>query len=139
MAFSVLLYDGTCRFCNWTVQFVLRHERKDTLRFAALRSAYGAEVRKRHAALEGIDSVVWLEPASGEQPERAFVRSAAALRVARYLGGPWRLALLGYLIPRGLRDQLYSLFARHRHRLLGSAEQCVVPPPAARFRFLDQA
>lgn len=65
------------------------------------------------------------------------MRSAAALRVARYIRGVWALALAAWLVPRPLRDAAYGLVARHRHRLPGGAGACFVPTPEVRARFLD--
>jgi len=110
---------------------VLRHDRRRTLRFASLQGAFGNRVRASHPELDRVDSVVWVEGG------RVLVRSDAALRVARYLGGWWRLALLARALPRPLRDAGYDLIARHRHRLGGDGPQCLVPDPAVRDRFLD--
>jgi predicted DCC family thiol-disulfide oxidoreductase YuxK len=33
---------------------------------------------------------------------------------------------------------VYDFIARHRHRLMPGAEQCYLPSPAVRQRFLDQ-
>jgi predicted DCC family thiol-disulfide oxidoreductase YuxK len=132
----VLLYDGACGLCGATVRFVLRHERRRTLRFAALGGRYARGVVARHPGLDGTDSVVWVDPATGIRPERVLLRSAAALRVAGYLGGAWRLLRVVWLVPRPLRDAAYDLVARHRHRL-SAAGACVVPGPEERSRFLD--
>jgi predicted DCC family thiol-disulfide oxidoreductase YuxK len=132
----VLLYDGTCGFCAESVQLVLRHDRRGTLRFAALDGAFGRAVLARHPELAQLDSMVWLEPARGGIPERLFRRSAAALQVARYLGGAWRLATVAGLVPRVFRDSLYDLMARHRHQLTRAGPQCLVPTPDQRARFL---
>jgi predicted DCC family thiol-disulfide oxidoreductase YuxK len=83
--------------------------------------------------------MIWVEPTERGGGERVLVRSGAALRAARYIGGPWRIALLGYLVPRPLRDAVYDFIARHRHHLTRGAEQCYLPPPPVRARFLDQA
>ena len=133
----VLLYDGVCGFCNKTVQMILDHDRKGTMRFAALQSDYGRAVAERHAELRGVDSVVYVEGASELGAERVYVRSDAALRVAAYLGGAWKLFLAGYVIPRPVRDFFYNLFARNRYRLFGKYESCRLPPPEVRSRFLD--
>ena len=132
----VLLYDGTCGFCAESVQLVLRHDRQKTLQFAALDSSFGRAVLGRHPELALVDSVVWYEPAHGAASERLFTRSAAALRVARYLGGAWRLATVAGLMPRFFRDFLYDLVARHRHQLVRGGQQCLVPSPDQRARFL---
>lgn len=132
----VLLYDGTCGFCAESVQLVLRHDAQRTLKFAALDSAFGRAVLARHPELARVDSVVWYDPVPGAG-ERLLTRSSAALQVARYLGGPWRLATLAGLIPRFLRDPLYDLVARHRHQLARGGPQCLVPTPDQRARFLS--
>ncbi len=133
----VLLYDGTCGFCAGSVSFILRHERNNSLRFATLEGVYAAEIKRRHPDLGQIDSMIWIDPPARGRPERVLVRSAAALRAARYVGGPWRLALIGQLLPRRVRDLAYDWIARHRHSLAG-APACIVPTPAQRARFLDQ-
>ena len=136
-ATPVLLYDGTCGLCAESVQLVLRHDRRGNLRFAALDGPFGGEVRARHPELAGIDSMVWVDPVAGDRPERVLVRSEAALRVARYLGGPFQRARLAGLLPLRLRDAAYALIARHRHRLAPGGPRCLIPPPDVRERFLD--
>ena len=131
----VLLYDGTCGFCAESVQLVLRHDRRGTLRFASLDGTFGRAVLARHPELARVDSMVWLDPARDHTPERLFTRSSAALRVARYLGGFWRLATVVGLMPRPVRDALYDLLARHRHQLTRGGRQCLVPTPDQRARF----
>jgi predicted DCC family thiol-disulfide oxidoreductase YuxK len=54
-----------------------------------------------------------------------------------YLGGAWRLAGVLRLVPRGLRDWIYELVARHRHAFAPANTACYVPPPEERHRFLD--
>ena len=66
-----------------------------------------------------------------------FTRSDAALRVAAYLGGGWRLFLAAYLVPWPVRDLVYDVCARYRYRLFGKYDSCRLPSPATRARFLD--
>ena len=136
---ALLLYDGSCGFCARSVQFVLRHEtRRRTLRFAALDSAIGLEVRARHPAIEGVDSVVWVEPGESAGAEQVLVRSAAVRRVLKYLGGIWRgLAALAAIVPRALSDSVYDFIARHRHKLTRGNPACLVPAGDQRERFID--
>ncbi|HET7468620.1 MAG TPA: DCC1-like thiol-disulfide oxidoreductase family protein [Gemmatimonadales bacterium] len=133
----MLLYDGTCGFCADSVQLVLRHDRRGTLRFASLQGAFGQAVRARHPELSGADTVIWVEPASAGRGERVLLRSDAALKVAGYLGGWFHLTRAAALLPRRLRDAAYDLVARHRHQLSGDGPTCLVPGPDVRTRFLD--
>jgi predicted DCC family thiol-disulfide oxidoreductase YuxK len=137
---ALLLYDGTCGFCAKSVQFVLQREhRRRTLRFASLDSTVGREVRAQYPELEGVDSVVWIEAGSGSRDYRLFVRSEAVFRVLRYLGGIWTgIAVVGAVVPRGLRDWAYDFVARHRHKIVPrGAHFCLLPSPEQRTRFLD--
>lgn len=131
----VLLYDGICGFCNSAVQTILKLDRRKTLRFAALDSDFARAVMARHPALAGVDSVVYVD-APGSPAERVTVRSAAALQVVEYLGGPWRLLQVAAIIPTPLRDRLYDSFARIRYRVFGTHDTCPIPAPEVRARFL---
>ena len=130
----VLLYDGTCGLCAASVQFVLARDPGGALQFAPLDGTFGRSVIARHPELTGIDSMVWVDRESGR--EQVFVRSAAALKIAAYLGGPWQLARALWLVPRPLRDAAYRFIAKHRHRLTRRGEECLVPSPSDRDRFL---
>ena len=132
----VLLYDGVCGFCNKSVQTILTHDRKGSMKFAPLQSKYGQEVTARHN-LGHIDSVVFVDRSSGE--ERVAIRSAAALQVAKYLGGWWRLLSVFYVVPRPVRDFFYDLIAMYRYRFFGKYDSCLLPSPDVRARFLDTA
>ena len=131
----VLLYDGICGFCNGAVQAILRLDRHGDLRFAALDSDFGKAVTARHPFLADVDSVVFVDDPGGPD-EHVTVRSAAALRVAKYLGGPWRALLAAGAIPAPVRDRLYDGFARIRYRVFGTHDTCPIPAPEVRARFL---
>jgi predicted DCC family thiol-disulfide oxidoreductase YuxK len=132
----ILLYDGTCGFCAASVQFILRHEHQQTLRFAPLQGKLAGGVQDRHPELAGVDSLVWIEGV-GTPSERVLVRSEAVLRAADYLGRHWNLLQVGRLLPAGVRDAVYDFIARHRHKVMGTADVCYVPPPEVRARFLE--
>lgn len=134
-AAPVLLYDGVCGVCNRSVQTILRHDRRGTLRFAALDSDFARAVIERHPDLQGIDSMVFVDD-PGQPGEQVSVRSAGALKVVRYLGGPFRLLLAARIIPAGIRDRLYDRFAAVRYRIGGKHDTCPVPAPEVRARFL---
>ena len=132
----VLLYDGECGLCSTTVQFILRHERRHSLRFAPLQGEFGAAVLANHPELRGQDSVIWFEPSHSGSPERVLIRSEAVLRISQYLGNLWRLALAARVIPRSWRDACYDSIARRRHRIPGLPSSCPRPVAHNRDRFI---
>jgi predicted DCC family thiol-disulfide oxidoreductase YuxK len=117
--------------CDGTVRFVLARDSSGSLRFASLQSSFATAIIASHAELTGVDSMVWVEG------PLVLTRSSAAIRLAWYLGGAWRLAEVLRLVPRPVRDWAYDLLARHRHRLAGSARRAFVAPADVRNRFLD--
>jgi predicted DCC family thiol-disulfide oxidoreductase YuxK len=134
----ILLYDGLCGFCDRVVQFVLRRDRKGTMRFAPLQGAFALGVLSRHPETQTIDSLV-LVRGSGAT-ETLTIKSAAVADILRYLGGGWKVTgVLLQLVPRFLGDAAYSAFAAIRYRVFGRYESCPVPSPAQRARFIDPA
>ena len=130
--YPVLLYDGVCAVCNRTVQFILKHDLRGAMRFAPLQAAYAQTILAEQPSLKSIDSVILVEG-----PGRIYVRSTAALRMASYLGGAWRLLLCAYGLPRPIRDFFYDLFAKYRYRIFGKYEECMRPLPEMRSRFIE--
>lgn len=128
----LILFDGVCNLCNGAVQFVLRRDHRARFRFAALQSRAGKDALARAGVTGSVpDSIVLL--AGG----RVRVRSAAALAIARGLRFPWPLLSVFWLVPYLLRDLVYDCIAKNRYRWFGKREQCWVPTPALRARFLD--
>jgi predicted DCC family thiol-disulfide oxidoreductase YuxK len=128
----VILFDGVCNFCAWSVRFVIARDPRAVFRFAPLQSDAGRRLLRDHGLDEGaMDSFVLVE-GSG-----AWRESDAALRVCRHLRGPWRMLAALRVFPRPLRDPVYRFIARNRYRWFGRADQCLVPTPSLRSRFLD--
>jgi predicted DCC family thiol-disulfide oxidoreductase YuxK len=132
----VLLYDGVCGICNRGIQTILRYDRDGSLRFAPLQGEFAEGVIARHPELRGVDSMVFVEN-PGTADERVTVRTAGLLRVADYLGGPWKLFLAGRAVPAGARDRFYDWFASIRYRVFGRHDTCPIPAPEVRARFID--
>lgn len=133
----IFLYDGVCGLCNWMVQFILRHDPKETFRFAPLQSVFARNVLDGHGANAASLDTVYIVLNGGEN-ESLLARSDAVMFVLRELGGLWRLASWFLrCLPRGIRDWLYSLVARNRYRLFGRYEACPVADERDRARFLD--
>ena len=134
----IVFYDGVCGLCNRLVQFLLKRDRNDRLRFASLQSEFAAKVLTRHGIdPRDLDTLHVVE--NYEEPgERVLNRSDAVLRATGELGALWSLvAIAGSIIPRPLRDLFYRFVARNRYRVFGKSETCMLPEPRHRAKFLD--
>lgn len=128
----IVLFDGVCNLCNGSVDFIIARDPDAAFRFASLQSEVGRALLRRHGLPEDdLASIVLVEG------ERCSTASEAALRVARRLRGPWRMAAVFLLVPRVIRDGVYGIVAAHRYRWFGKQNTCRVPTPELRARFLD--
>lgn len=130
---TTMIFDGECVLCSHTVQFVLRHERDEVIRFATTQSAAGREIAERNGISVADLDLTFVLVEDG----RAWARSDAALRVARHLRAPWNWLAVLRFVPRALRDLAYSAIARHRYRLFGRRDTCFMPAPSERHRFIQ--
>jgi predicted DCC family thiol-disulfide oxidoreductase YuxK len=124
----IVFFDGVCNLCNGLVQFVLARDGAGKFRFASLQSTtarrlLGSDVPRETIVL--IDS------------GKTYVKSAAALRIARGLGFPWPILFGLVVVPRPLRDWIYDWVARNRYRWFGKRDACMLPTPQTRGRFLE--
>ncbi|GAB4487659.1 MAG: thiol-disulfide oxidoreductase DCC family protein [Saprospiraceae bacterium] len=128
----ILLFDGVCNLCNASVQWVLKRDRNGIFKFAALQSEIGQRLLQQFGfSQENFDTVVLVDG------EKVFTRSDAPLEIARRLGGLWSLFFVFKIIPRFLRDAVYNWVARNRYRWFGRREECMLPRPEWKNRFLD--
>lgn len=120
----VLFFDGECGFCSVSVRRVARLDRRGVVSFAPLQGELAAEHGFARYA-EGGGTMVLLRESDG----RVFLRSDAVLELCRALGGPWRLLLIGRLVPRPLRDAAYRWIASRRRGFGGRTPSCDLPDP----------
>ena len=128
----VILFDGICIFCNFWVNFAIKHDPKKKLKFAPFQSNAGQLLLSQHnIAIESINAVILIENG------KVFTQSSAAFRVCKYLSGIWKIFYGLLIIPKFLRDFFYNIIARNRYRWFGKKETCMVPTPELKERFLD--
>src|SRR4029450_712453 len=128
----VILFDGVCRLCQGSLNFIIRRDPPKRFRFASLQSPYGQKALQRFGLSPSqLSTLILIEG------ERYFVKSTAALRIAKGLKAPWPLFYIFALIPRFLLDPLYDWVARNRYRWFGKTEACLLPGPDIEDRFLE--
>ena len=129
---AIVLFDGVCNLCTATVQFIIKRDPHGYCKFASLQSPIGQQLLAAHGIdPQAIDSFVVLAQSS------CWIRSDAALHVARHLTGWWPLLTIFTLIPRPVRDWCYAYIARHRYRWFGQRATCLLSVPGLQDRFLD--
>lgn len=128
----IILFDGICNFCNSAVNFVIRNDKKSTIKFATLQSEIADQLLEKYSvSKEGLRTFFFIENGI------VYTSSTAAIRVCRYLGGLWPLMIGFIIVPRFIRDGIYNWVSKNRYKWFGTREECMVPSPELRMRFLN--
>lgn len=131
VAGPVLLFDGTCGLCARSVQWILRHERDDAIRFAPLQGPTAAELRRKYPQIpQALEAVVYIDGG------RAHLRSKAFFHLSDHLRAPWRWLHAVRWFPGFIPNLGYRVIAAVRYRVWGRADRCDLPDPEQRSRFL---
>ena len=127
----VVLFDGVCNYCNAMVNFIIRRDKKKVFRFAPLQSEAAQEIlRQYHFPQMNFDSFILVEN------DKIHQRSDAALRLYNKLPWYWKWTQIFWIFPKFIRDGVYNVIARNRYKWFGKKDQCMVPAPEVRERFL---
>ena len=128
---SIILFDGVCNLCNGAVNFVIKRDPGNVFKFAPLQEKQGALLLKTHAIdIQKLDSIVLIENGN------VYTKSSAALRIARKMSNLWPLFFVLLIIPSFIRDGVYDFIAKNRYKWFGEKEQCMIPTPGLREKFL---
>jgi predicted DCC family thiol-disulfide oxidoreductase YuxK len=127
---SIVLFDGDCHFCDWSVQFIIRHDHKEIYYFAPLQSERAKVLLEKHQISIDINSLVLIEN------NKAYMKSSAVLRICRNLQGIWKSFYTFIIIPKSILDLLYDFLAKNRYKWFGKQNKCMIYPEHIRKRFL---
>jgi predicted DCC family thiol-disulfide oxidoreductase YuxK len=127
----IILFDGVCNLCAWSVQFIVKRDPQAKFRFASLQSPAGQSLlAKFRLDQSNFDSFILVES------DTWFDQSDAALRVLRSLSGLWPLLYGLMIFPRFIRNWGYQFIARNRYHWFGKSDICMLPTPALNSRFV---
>ena len=139
MDHPIILYDGICGLCNRLVKFILKRDRKDHFRFAALQSTFARAILERQELNPDALDTFHVVFDYGAPTERVLARDEGVAAVLEELGGAWRVwARLFRIFPAGIRKWQYNLIARNRYRVFGKYGVCPLPDAKIRHKFLDR-
>ncbi|MCF6280057.1 MAG: thiol-disulfide oxidoreductase DCC family protein [Flavobacteriaceae bacterium] len=127
----LLLFDGVCNLCNSSVQFVIKHDKKQQFIFASLQSDATKEILLQFGETNlNLDSILLITD------NKIYSKSSAILRISKLLGGFYSLGGIFYIIPKFIRDSMYDFVAKNRYKWYGKRESCMLPNKELKSRFL---
>ncbi len=130
---KLILFDGVCNLCNNSVQYVIKHDKKELFMFAPLQGKTGEQIIEHfNIDTAKTDSILLYTPNKG-----ILYKSSAALKIASQLGFPQNLMPVFFIIPSFIRNWVYDYIAKNRYKWYGKKESCMIPTPELKSRFLE--
>lgn len=128
----VIFFDGMCNYCNRWVNFTIRQDKKKKFLFSTLQSSLGKEIlQKNDLRPEDPESFILRDQG------KLYFKSSAALRIAARLPWYWKWTQVLWIFPRFIRDGVYDIIAKNRYKWWGKRNECMVPAPELKERFLE--
>ena len=126
-----LIFDGVCNLCEGLVIFVVNRDKDAKFKFVTAQSPTGRRLQQANGvdAMEDTTMVLLKD-------DKVFTRSDAAIEVARELDGPWKMLAILAMVPRPLRDRVYTWIGNNRYKWFGIKKQCLLPTRELESRFL---
>ncbi|WP_237982497.1 thiol-disulfide oxidoreductase DCC family protein [Bacillus thuringiensis] len=128
---NIILFDGECKFCNQSINFFIKKDSNGHLQYASLKGPIGRELLEGYCIDKNIDSMVFIKNG------KCYFKSDAVLNICRELNFPWGGLAVFLLIPKSIRNFFYDKLAKYRYKLFGKQNNCQLPSPEIRNRFLD--
>lgn len=130
---KIILFDGVCNFCNASVRFIIKRDKKDVFRFASLESDLGQKLTdERGIDTSKIDSIILIDPGNAY-----YIKSTAALEISKELSGLYPALSVFQVLPEGFRNLIYDFVAKNRYKWFGKSETCPMPTEEEKSKFLD--
>ncbi|QAA83161.1 thiol-disulfide oxidoreductase DCC family protein [Aequorivita sp. H23M31] len=131
MEHKIILFDGVCNLCNGAINFVIKRDKRNVFKFATLQSEIGKKLLSEfNVDTMNIDSMILIDG------NNFYIKSSAALRIAKYLTGGYPLLSGFFIFPRFIRNAAYDYIARNRYKWFGKKESCMIPTPELTSKFL---
>ena len=114
---KIILFDGICNLCNNYVNFIIKRDKRNQFRFATLQSDIGKDlITKYQIDISKTDSIILIKN------EKAYIKSTAALNIARDLKGAYPLFYGCMIIPKFIRNRVYDIVAKNRYTWFGKKD-----------------
>ena len=132
----IVFFDGVCNLCQGSIRYLIKNDKKGVLKFASLQGDYAKDFVNQkdfvdQTEIHSMQSIMFFDG------KNLYKKSTAVLKLSSLLGNWHQLLLLGYILPRFLRDWLYDIVANNRYRLFGKKDKCMLPSKGLENRFLD--
>ena len=126
----VVFFDGICNLCQRSIKYLIKYDKKQSLKFASLQGEY-ANKMLHPTDHKNLESILYFDS------KELYTKSTAILKICNVLGGWHKILLVGYLLPKFIRNMVYDVIAQNRYKWFGRQEHCMVPTNDLKNRFIE--
>lgn len=112
----IIFIDGNCILCNRLLRYIVSHDKKKLFKFAELGGKTFSNLRLENSP----DSIVLFSN------NTTFIKSEAVFKIAKLLGGKYKLLLMFKIFPKFITDFIYDNIAASRYKIFGRSDTCLV-------------
>jgi len=128
---NIILFDGVCNLCNNLVSFLIKYDKLNLFRFAALQTNAGERLMHEYQLLDDRKSIILIKDGI------VFYKSDAIIEIAKQLTGWPQIFKNSSLFPRFLRNGIYNIIAKNRYHLFGKRAACSIPSEKDREKYIN--
>jgi predicted DCC family thiol-disulfide oxidoreductase YuxK len=127
---NIILFDGVCNLCGNSVSLLIKYDKNNIFRFAAMQTKAGENIIQEYNVLNDRKSIILIKQGT------VFYKSDAIIEIAKQITGWPSILKYGFLFPKFLRDGIYDLIAKNRYFLFGKKDTCSTPSEKDSKRFI---
>lgn len=127
---TIVFFDGVCNLCNSSVQLLLKLDKDEVFSFSSLQSTYSQSIIPKDIQIEK-DSIVLFKNG------HFYSEAEAVFEIVKSLDNWTKVLLVFKVFPLKWNNVIYRWIAKNRYKIFGRKEECMIPDPNVRNRFLS--
>jgi|TARA_B100001094_G_C17967623_1_gene688657 predicted DCC family thiol-disulfide oxidoreductase YuxK len=116
---TIVFIDDDCIFCNYWGNFILKNDQSNSILISPANSSIYNELQNKYNLLPNPKETIILL-----HNNDIFEKSNAVIKIARLMKNWQSFLIIGYIIPRFVRDLIYDVIAKNRKSLM--TDSCVI-------------
>jgi predicted DCC family thiol-disulfide oxidoreductase YuxK len=129
----IILFDGVCNLCDESVQYIIKKDKKDVFRFVSLQSELGIKILNYIGInSKEMKSIVLYKPGTAY-----YLKSEAVFKILKIIGRKYYFLSLFSFLPKSITNYAYDFVAKNRYKWYGKKDDCIIPTPALKIKFLE--
>ena len=128
---NIIFFDGICNFCDSTIDFIWKNNKKRNIYYASLQSHFSKEFLKRFNEDISMDTIYYYSQGI------IYKKSRAISKICIELKSPYPFLGLFIKVLPFIGDVFYDIISNNRYSILGKKESCRIPSIEEKQFFLN--